>query len=117
MFLDEIPTQYSENEGPKRSGLARANHGPDRLTRTDSKEPFSSMQSSFNAIRKIHPGPRKGEKWSVGDKLHHVKFGIGTIESIEGIGNKITLIVKFSNLAGKSKILDPWLAPIKPLGK
>ena len=117
MFLDEIPTNFSEHEGSKRSGLARANYGPDRLTRTDRKETLTPIQSSFNAIRKTHPGPRKGEQWSVGDKLHHVKFGIGTIESIEGIGNKITLIVKFSDLAGKSKILDPWLAPIKPLGK
>ena len=54
-------------------------------------------------------------KWSVGDKVHHAQFGIGVIESIKGAGAKITLIVKFANLVGKSRVLDPWLAPIKPL--
>ena len=39
------------------------------------------------------------------------------IERINGAGAKITLIVKFANLVGKSKVLDPWLAPIKPFGK
>ncbi len=115
MFLDEIPTKYSEKEEPRRSGLARAKNGPDRLTRTDRKESLPPLQSSYNAIRKTHAGPSKGEKWSVGDKLHHVQFGIGEIQEIMGTGEKITLIVKFANLVGKSKVLDPWLAPIKPI--
>ena len=117
MFLDEIPNVYITKEEPRRSGLARARNGPDRLTRSDRNETLAPSQRSFNAIRKLYSGPSKGKKWSVGDKLHHDKFGIGVIERIEGLGEKITLIVKFANLVGKSKVLDPWLAPIKPFGK
>ena len=117
MFLDEIPNNYIAKEEPRRSGLARAKNGPDRLTRSDRNEILAPSQRSFNAIRKLYSGPSKGGKWSVGDKLHHDKFGIGVIERIEGIGEKITLIVKFANLVGNSKVLDPWLAPIKPFGK
>ena len=117
MFLDEIPDVYIAKEEPRRSGLARAINGPDRLTRSDRNETLAPSQRSFNAIRKLYSGPSKGKKWSVGDKVHHDKFGIGVIERIEGLGEKITLIVKFANLVGKSKVLDPWLAPIKPFGK
>tara|TARA_B100000886_G_scaffold226940_1_gene158185 strand:- start:1354 stop:3786 length:2433 start_codon:yes stop_codon:yes gene_type:complete len=117
MFLEEIPSKYSEKEEPRRSGLARARNGPERLTRTDRIESINPIQSSYNAIRKTYAGPSKGEKWSVGDKVHHAQFGIGVIERISGKGAKITLIVKFANLVGKSKVLDPWLAPIKPFGK
>ena len=68
-------------------------------------------------INRDSRGQNEEKKWSVGDKLHHIKFGIGTIESVLGTGNKISLIVKFSKLGGKSKILDPWLSPIKPFKK
>ena len=117
IFLDEIPNYLSKEEEPVSSGVSKAKTGLDRLTRTDRKNTFELSERPFNSIKKLHSGPSKGEKWSVGDKLIHLKFGVGEIEEIMGIGEKITLIVKFAKIAGNSKVLDPRLAPIKPFGK
>ena len=58
MFLDEIPLNTRKEE-PRRSGLARARNGPERLTRTDRIESITPIQSSYNAIGKHMQGPAK----------------------------------------------------------
>ena len=117
IFLDEIPYNLIKEELPRSNGSARAKTRLDRLTRVDREDRFELSQKPFNSIKRLHSGPSKGKQWMVGDKLIHLKFGIGEIEKIMGINEKLTLIVKFAKIAGNSKILDPRIAPIKPFGQ
>ena len=116
IFLDEIPYHLIKEEEPRGNGSSRAKTRLDRLTRVDRENTFELSQKPFNSIKRLHSGPSKGKEWMVGDKLIHLKFGIGEIEKIMGIKNK-TLIVKFAKIAGNSKVLDPRIAPIKPFGQ
>ena len=117
IFLDEIPFHLLKEEEPRGNGSSRAKTRLDRLTRVDRENTFELSQKPFNSIKRLHSGPSKGKEWMVGDKLIHLKFGIGEIEKIMGINEKLTLIVKFAKIAGNSKILDPRIAPIKPFGQ
>jgi DNA helicase-2/ATP-dependent DNA helicase PcrA len=51
------------------------------------------------------------EKWQVGDRVLHKSFGIGEITHVFGIGNKLTVAVKFSSLG--QKIIDPRVAQLQ----
>ena len=106
----------SKEEEPQSNGSSRAKTRLDRLTRVDRNDTFELSQKPFNSIRRLHSGPSKGKEWMVGDKLIHLKFGIGEIEKIMGTNEKLTLIVKFAKIAGNSKVIDPRIAPIKPFG-
>ena len=116
IFLEEIPDHLSKEEEPQSNGSSRAKTRLDRLTRVDRNDTFELSQKPFNSIRRLHSGPSKGKEWMVGDKLIHLKFGIGEIEKIMGTNEKLTLIVKFAKIAGNSKVIDPRIAPIKPFG-
>jgi DNA helicase II / ATP-dependent DNA helicase PcrA len=57
---------------------------------------------------------RKQQKWLVGDRVFHNAFGEGTITHILGTTNKLTLAIRFTNLASP-KIIDPKLAPMQKI--
>ncbi|MEM8717150.1 MAG: AAA family ATPase, partial [Cyanobacteria bacterium P01_G01_bin.4] len=62
----------------------------------------------------VRPKNRMVVNWEVGDKLEHSSFGQGQITHVFGVGNKVSIAVKFTGL-GQQKILDPRLAPIQKL--
>jgi DNA helicase II / ATP-dependent DNA helicase PcrA len=57
---------------------------------------------------------KKQQKWAVGDRVFHDAFGEGTVTHILGATNKLTLAIRFTNLASP-KIIDPKLAPMEKM--
>ena len=120
IFLSELPEELIEGNSPLSGGSAiRRQNNLDRLTRLDrdiqtASTPSDKSLLAKNAVRKINPGPSADKDWAIGDQLKHSRFGVGRITHIFGSGSKISIAVKFQDLGGP-KILDPRLAPIKPL--
>ena len=118
-FLSEIPSELIEGDIPLSGGTAiRRDRHLDRLTRVDrrSHQAISLEASSKNyqnAVRRKYSGPSPGKEWSVGDKVFHNSFGEGEITHTFGSGEKTSLAIKFHGMG--PKILDPRLAPIKPI--
>jgi DNA helicase-2/ATP-dependent DNA helicase PcrA len=102
-FLAELPEELIQGEVPRTGGAAlRREQRLDRLTRID-REPAAPAE-----------GRRGGShSWNVGDRLQHDRFGEGRVTHLFGSGEKISLAVRFEGMA--PKILDPRLAPIRPL--
>jgi len=102
-FLAELPEELIQGDVPRTGGAAlRREQRLDRLTRID-REPAAPARSPA----------RSGHSWSVGDRLQHDRFGEGRVTHLFGSGEKISLAVRFEGMA--PKILDPRLAPIRPL--
>ncbi|WP_017326836.1 DNA helicase PcrA [Synechococcus sp. PCC 7336] len=84
---------------------------------TQKKEP-ALMRKSIRDAEQQKPTPRVKTQtvanWKVGDRLEHSQFGQGQITHVFGVGNKVSIAVKFIGL-GQQKILDPRLAPIEKL--
>ena len=113
IFLQEIPEELIDGEIPQSSGISlKRDFHLDRLTRVD-RNNNSLNNRPINSVRRLYSGPTKGEKWKLGDRLLHAKFGKGEIIHIFGSGEKISLAVKFGDKG--SKILDPRLAPIRTI--
>jgi DNA helicase II / ATP-dependent DNA helicase PcrA len=53
-----------------------------------------------------------GPVYQVGDRVHHAKFGEGTIAQVLGSGQKVLYNVDFDTLSGK-KLLDPRYAKLE----
>ena len=102
-FLAELPEELIQGDVPRTGGAAlRREQRLDRLTRID-REPAAPAE-----------GRRGGShSWNVGDRLQHDRFGEGRVTHLFGSGEKISLAVRFEGMA--PKILDPRLAPIRPL--
>ena len=119
-FLSEIPSEFIEGDLPLSGGTAlRRDRHLDRLTRVDrgSDQSINIASSSNiyqNAVRRKNSAPSPGKAWSVGDKVFHNSFGEGEITHKFGAGEKTSLAIKFKGMG--PKILDPRLAPIKPIG-
>jgi DNA helicase-2/ATP-dependent DNA helicase PcrA len=63
--------------------------------------------------REAATGWEGSQRWAVGDRLQHPKFGQGQITHIFGSGDQVTLAVRFPAVG--QKILDPRIAPIQKL--
>ncbi|MGK7913272.1 MAG: DNA helicase PcrA [Synechococcus sp.] len=100
-------------ELPKDSLLPLSDPLPDRR-----QEPALMRQSIRDREQVKSTGVRAKNRtvvnWQVGDKLEHSSFGQGKITHVFGVGNKVSIAVKFTGL-GQQKILDPRLAPIQKL--
>ena len=113
IFLSEIPEDLIDGEIPQTGGASiKKDWHLDRLTRVDRNNSVVANKP-INAVRRLYSGPSKGKSWEIGDELIHAKFGKGEIIHIFGSGEKISLAVKFGDKG--SKILDPRLAPIRPI--
>ncbi len=113
IFLSEIPDDLIDGEIPQLGGAyIKRDWHLDRLTRVDRDNSIVETKP-INAVRRIYSGPSKGKSWEIGDQLIHSKFGKGEIIHIFGKGEKISIAVKFGDKG--SKILDPRLAPIRPI--
>lgn len=87
-FLKEIPMELVEDEMSKKA-----------------EAPFAGR-----AISKVyHPVP--GQKWQVGDKAKHQKWGVGTVVKVQGEGENMELNIAFPAPIGVKKLLAKY-API-----
>ena len=111
VFLSELPEALVQGDIPQIGGAAlRRERRLERLTRVDRDKPSSAPA---NAVRRRQSGPAPGKSWAVGDQVMHASFGVGEITHTFGSGEKISIAVKFVGMG--PKILDPRLAPIKPV--
>lgn len=119
-FLSEIPKQYldereDENGGwgfqsrgrgfsqyqprftSQQTGAAPAGHG---MSAREALAGFGHQQAPVQ--RNTAPAPAGGVlrpdmsiQWKVGDKVRHSKWGIGTIVSVQGTGEEVSLKIAF----------------------
>jgi len=107
VFLSELPEELIQGELPRSGGASlRREQRLERLTRVD-RESAKPKRPGFRSQPAAH-------NWSVGERLSHDAFGEGTVTHLFGSGDKISVAVKFEGMG--TKILDPRLAPIRPLG-
>ncbi len=95
-FLSEIPQELVSSNVNNASNLRRQ------------KDDLALPRKPVTTI------DRKQQKWLVGDRIFHDAFGEGTITHILGTTNKLTLAIRFTNLASP-KIIDPKLAPMQKI--
>jgi DNA helicase II / ATP-dependent DNA helicase PcrA len=93
LFLSEIPRELMQLNSP----LAIPKHKPEMSPLTKTKP---------SALPNTH-----AQDWSVGDRLIHKGFGIGSVTHIFGAGDKICLAVKFPGMG--QKILDPKITALE----
>ena len=60
----------------------------------------SSVQSSYTSSTPL----QNGQSLKVGDRIEHARFGLGTVEAIEGSGLDTKATVLFDN-AGRKQLL------------
>ena len=105
-FLSELPEALIQGEIPRTGGASlRREQRLERLTRVD-REPAPRPATPRVSNQITH-------KWTVGERLRHEAFGEGSVTHLFGSGDKVSVAVKFKGIG--TKILDPRLAPIRPL--
>ena len=123
-FLDELPATAVEvkDTGSAYGGYGYGGRTASRFSTTD---PFDSVyetpgwqRARAQAATRKSPGPLtidgdlvarstddgRGSKYSVGERVFHLKFGYGTIAGVEG--NKLS--IDFEK-AGRKKVLDSFV--------
>jgi len=97
-FLKEIPAELLEGEEPA--------------------PPVRSPYESRISQRVVRMEPAQGadlsQEWSVGNKVEHGKWGIGTVVSRRGEGDSLELDIAFPSPVGIKKLLAKF-APIKKI--
>ncbi|TSB45611.1 DNA helicase PcrA [Alkalicoccobacillus porphyridii] len=98
-FLKEIPEEFVEllGEQPERSMRSRTAAPTTRPSRPVRPQAVSTGGDSF--------------EWSVGDKAHHKKWGVGTVVSIKGEGQSVELDIAFQPPTGVKRLFAQF-API-----
>ena len=105
-FLSELPEALIQGEIPRTGGASlRREQRLERLTRVD-REPAPRPATPRSGKQITH-------QWTVGERLRHDAFGEGSVTHLFGSGDKVSVAVKFKGMG--TKILDPRLAPIRPL--
>ena len=123
-FIDELPAEAVEVKDTG-SGYGGYSYGGRAASRFSMADPFDSVyetpgwqRARSQAKDRKGPGPLtidgdlvarstddgRGSKYAVGERVFHLKFGYGRIESIEG--NKLS--IDFEK-AGKKKVLDSFV--------
>jgi len=101
-FIEEIPSHLRRDLTPRAAAM------PYRL-------PIQGIASAGdgNGVG-VGVEARGGEvAFSLGNRVHHPEYGIGTIIGIEGSGESLKLTVSFS-IYGSRKFL-PKYAPLEPI--
>jgi DNA helicase-2/ATP-dependent DNA helicase PcrA len=124
-FLDELPADAVEvkDTGSSYGGYG---YGGRAGSRFDNRDPFDSLyetpgwkRAQAQQASRRSPGPTtidgdlvarstddgRGSKYGVGERVFHLKFGYGTVTSLEG--NKLT--IEFEK-AGRKKVLDSFVS-------
>jgi DNA helicase-2/ATP-dependent DNA helicase PcrA len=123
-FLDELPEQAVELKDTG-SAFGGYGYGGRTASRFNASDPFDSLyetpgwqRARAQAASRKSPGPLtiegelvarsvddgQGSKYGVGDRVFHLKFGYGSVASVEG--NK--LAIDFEK-AGRKKVLDSFV--------
>ncbi|HET7629037.1 MAG TPA: DNA helicase PcrA [Bacillales bacterium] len=97
-FIEEIPNDCLENEGESQGGGGRPAGVPPRSSRI---------------VRPQRSGAEQLD-WSVGDKVSHKKWGVGTVVSIKRDGDSCELDIAFAKPTGVKRLLAE-IAPIEKL--
>ncbi|MDQ0340110.1 DNA helicase-2/ATP-dependent DNA helicase PcrA [Caldalkalibacillus uzonensis] len=107
-FIEEIPDHlldklHEDEQADTRitSSVARLNRGPNQ-TRSKRIGPDRSRASELT--------------WQVGEKVKHMKWGVGTIVSLKGEGDDLELTIAFDPPVGLKRLLATF-APISKLEK
>jgi DNA helicase-2/ATP-dependent DNA helicase PcrA len=124
-FIDELPPEAVEVKDTG-SGYGGYNYGGRSASRFSMADPFDSVyetpgwqRAKAQSKDRKGPGPMtidgdlvarstddgRGSKYAVGERVFHLKFGYGRVESVEG--NKLS--IDFEK-AGKKKVLDSFVS-------
>jgi len=124
-FLREIPSELTEDLSPVSWGYGRAagygreqsriSMGSQGSKSASGKSVGSGYGLDGKALYGSQPAARqeKNERFRLGDKVYHSKFGNGTVVAMEGEGSNLTVKIAFVQGGIKSFIAD--LAPLKKL--
>ncbi|MEM7344554.1 MAG: 3'-5' exonuclease, partial [Chloroflexota bacterium] len=104
-FLDDIPRDLLEMPNAQRSARRTSTSWGDRQQQVTTRWHQSPQTSAA-------PPPPKAD-FSVGDRVHHRKFGDGTIISVEDDGDDLFVQVAFPDQGIKK--LSTSVAPLKKL--
>ncbi|MBP1930085.1 DNA helicase PcrA [Ammoniphilus resinae] len=96
-FLKEIPAELLEGEEP-----------------APARSPYESRISQRVVRMEPAQGADLSQEWSVGNKVEHGKWGIGTVVSRRGDGDSLELDIAFPSPVGIKKLLAKF-APIKKI--
>ncbi|OEF97027.1 DNA helicase PcrA [Desulfuribacillus alkaliarsenatis] len=114
-FLEEIPAEFMERTG---NTVLRSSHtiGTNNYSMGTSRANINSSASTVRkGARKIEvQGADLNESWNAGDKVEHKAWGIGTIVSTKGEGDRLELTIAFDKPIGLKKLLAKF-APVKKL--
>jgi DNA helicase-2/ATP-dependent DNA helicase PcrA len=109
-FLNEVPADLIEDAGDKRRRQAMKYEGKSydtvdavmkALGGGSSRAPNTSRPSAPPLAKQ--PAGKKGA-WSMGTRVKHPKYGLGTILRTEGAGDDLKLTVSFSSYGLKKLI-------------
>ncbi|MDQ0208434.1 DNA helicase PcrA [Alkalicoccobacillus murimartini] len=101
-FLKEIPEEFVELLGEQKERGMQSRSAISQPTRRPAARPSKPQIASTGG---------EGYSWSVGDKAHHKKWGVGTVVSIKGEGQSVELDIAFSPPTGVKRLFAQF-API-----
>jgi len=94
-FLHEIAPAHVERVGP----------GPSVVTWHKGKRPAASPRETPRGTRTrpAEPGPvETTSKLAAGDMVRHPLWGVGTVQSLSGKGEKLKAVVRFDTVGAKT---------------
>lgn len=108
-FLSEISSDLVQDLGATTGSLSQT-EGTDKPRPGGRKT--SGQQASGRTKQSVGATGAEKEDWEVGDKVHHKKWGQGTIIEIKGSGSDLQL-----NIAFPDEGIKPLLASFAPIEK
>lgn len=112
-FLKEIPRDLLDDLSP--SGFSTTFNRANTISRAESEIRPSGrnllLQHKQDSV--VRPVKKENSRFNLGDRVHHSKFGNGTIVAVKGNGEDMTLQVAF--LQGGIKNFLASLAPLKKI--
>ena len=98
-FLDEIPKELMNDVGFEKSDRRRVI--VQETTYTEARQSFTA--SAFGGVKKASAIVKPGSlDYGVGDRVRHIKFGVGTVTSIKDGGRDFEVTVDFDKYGVKN---------------
>ena len=133
-FLEEVPDELKQNDSPARSfgfgysrygdGAAGGSGGFGYRGGSYGGRSASAPSGSFGGVKAAagaaggsakpagaSPGGAANETFAPGDKVNHVKWGVGTVVAVKGEGSDRELQIAFPAPVGVKRLLAAF-API-----
>lgn len=117
-FIKEIDTELIEQTGSNANQWKTMPRGGRTLenqarSRRAARRTTLANHKVQRRTRKLNDQPTDDVQWQVGDKVDHRVWGQGTVVSMKGDGDNLTLSVAFANQGIKSLLVG--IAPIKKI--